>query len=110
MVEKAGVVGAVVVVDGALESLASKTVAVRVRGRGGCRCGEEGGVVVEMLWVSASEYCLGVRGEIAGTAAAKADCQASLGTLALASVACRQGHRRSAGGECRSRGQNTKTF
>jgi len=40
-------------------------------------------VVVEMLWVSASEYCLGVRSEIAGTAAAKADCQASLGTLAL---------------------------
>ena len=58
VVEKAGVVGAGVVVEGALESLASKTVAVRVRGRGGCRCGEEGGVVVEMLWASASEYCL----------------------------------------------------
>lgn len=37
VVEKAGVDGAVVVVvDDALESLASKTVAVR--GRGGCRC------------------------------------------------------------------------
>lgn len=44
-VEKAGVVGAVAVVVGdAPESLASKTVAVRGRGRGGCRCrgcGEE---------------------------------------------------------------------
>ena len=109
MVEKAGVVGAVVVVDGALESLASKTVAmsgregwisVWTRRRSGCR-----DVVGECKRVLP-----GVRGEIAGTAAAKADCQASLGTLALASVACRQGHRRSAGGECRSRGQNTKTF
>lgn len=93
VVEKAGVVGAGAVVDGAPESLASKTVAVRGRGRGGCRCrcrgcGEGGVVVVEVLRASASEYCLiaclGVRSEIAGTAAAKADCRASLGTLALA--------------------------
>lgn len=63
VVEKAGVVGAVAVVDDAPESLASKTVAVRGRGRGGCRCrcrgcGEGGVVVVEVLWASASEYCL----------------------------------------------------
>lgn len=51
VVEKAGVVGAGLVVGNALESLASKTVAVR--GRGGRRCcqvaGGGGGGVLEVF-------------------------------------------------------------
>ena len=53
------------------------------------------------------------RSEIAGTTAAKADTRLTRDPGAgflLAGVACRQGHRRSASGECRSRGQNTKSF
>jgi hypothetical protein len=58
--------------------------------------------------VRASEYCLVVKGllrEIAGTAAAKADSRLAGDPGAGLVVACRQGHRGSAGGECRSRGQ-----
>lgn len=68
VVEKAGVVGAGVVVEGALESLASKTVAVS-----GCRCcrvagGGGGGGVVEMFVGEGKVVLRSVRSEIAGTA------------------------------------------
>lgn len=81
VVEKAGVVVvvAVVVVGDALESLASKTVAVRER-RGGRYCwvagegGGGGGVGVAVLQVSECKRVWPGGGcEIAGTAAAKAD-------------------------------------